>query len=43
MFDKFRRSWEFAKISYGIIWDFKSLIIFPIFSRIERSAMGLRS
>ena len=34
MFDKLSRSWEFAKISYGIIWDFKQLVIFPIISAI---------
>lgn len=32
MFAKIARSWEFAKISYGILWDFKSLLFFPIFS-----------
>ena len=26
------RSWQFAKIAYGIIWDFKQLIVFPIMS-----------
>lgn len=31
-FARFRRSWEFAKISYGIIWDFKRLLVFPIMS-----------
>jgi len=34
-FDKLARSWEFAKISYGIIWDFKQLLIFPILSAIS--------
>lgn len=33
-FGKISRSWEFAKLSYGIIWDFKRLIVFPIFSGI---------
>src|SRR6185369_3204426 len=28
-FGKFARSWELAKISYGILWDFKQLVIFP--------------
>lgn len=32
MFATIGRSWEFAKISYGIIWDFKSLMVFPILS-----------
>ena len=31
-FGRMSRSWEFAKISYGIIWDFKSLLIFPLLS-----------
>ena len=31
-FGRLRRSWEFAKIAYGILWDFKQLIVFPIFS-----------
>ena len=34
MFEKLSRSWEFAKISYGIIWDFKQLVIFPVLSTI---------
>lgn len=34
MFDTLSRSWEFAKVSYGILWDFKQLIIFPILSSI---------
>jgi len=29
-FGRMARSWEFAKISYGILWDFKSLLIFPL-------------
>lgn len=33
-FDRMSRSWEFAKISYSILWDFKSLLIFPIISGI---------
>jgi len=32
MFDRIARSWEYTKISYGIIWDFKSLLVFPIIS-----------
>ncbi len=32
MFASIGRSWEFAKMSYGIIWDFKQLIVFPIIS-----------
>lgn len=34
MFASMKRSWEFAKISYGILWDHKSLIIFPLVSTI---------
>ncbi len=34
MFATIGRSWEFAKISYGILWDHKSLIVFPIVSTI---------
>jgi hypothetical protein len=33
-FDRMSRSWEFAKISYSILWDFKSLLIFPIISSV---------
>lgn len=32
MFATIGRSWEFAKIAYGIIWDFKSLLVFPLLS-----------
>ena len=32
MFATIGRSWEFAKISYRVLWDFKQLIVFPIFS-----------
>lgn len=32
MFATLSRSWEFAKISYGILWDHKSLIVFPLVS-----------
>ena len=32
MFATLSRSWQFAKISYGIIWDCKSLVVFPIMS-----------
>ena len=32
MFATLGRSWEFAKISYGILWDYKQLVIFPIIS-----------
>lgn len=32
MFATLSRSWEFAKISYGILWACKSLIVFPIMS-----------
>lgn len=34
IFARFARGWEFAKISYGILWDFKQLIVFPICSGI---------
>jgi hypothetical protein len=34
IFGRFKRSWTFAKISYGMIWDFKQLLLFPIFSGI---------
>ena len=33
-FGRIKRSWTFAKISYGMIWDFKQLLIFPICSGI---------
>ncbi|MHC4415187.1 MAG: DUF6159 family protein [Planctomycetota bacterium] len=32
MFATLARSWQFAKISYGIIWDFKRLLVFPLVS-----------
>ncbi len=34
MFATLSRSWEFAKISYGILWDYKKLIIFPLVSTV---------
>ncbi len=34
MFATLSRSWEFAKISYGILWDYKKLIVFPLVSTI---------
>lgn len=34
IFGRFKRSWTYAKISYGMIWDFKQLLIFPICSGI---------
>jgi len=30
MFEAFSRSWAYAKTSYGILWDHKRLIVFPI-------------
>lgn len=41
MFATLRRSWEFAKISYGIIWDHKSLIVFPLVSIVAASLVTL--
>ncbi|MEM9084016.1 MAG: hypothetical protein AAGB34_10510, partial [Planctomycetota bacterium] len=34
MMETISRSWEFAKLSYSIIWDHKKLIIFPIISTV---------
>lgn len=34
MFDKISRSWEFAKMSYRILWRHKELIVFPAVSMI---------
>ncbi|MHC4967173.1 MAG: DUF6159 family protein [Planctomycetota bacterium] len=34
MFKTIGRSWQFAKISYGIVWDFKKLIVFPLLSTL---------
>jgi hypothetical protein len=34
MFATIGRSWQFAKISYGIVWDFKKLIVFPVLSTL---------
>ena len=39
MFGTLRRSWQFAKISYGILWDFKYLTVFPVFSTIAAVAV----
>ena len=33
-FGKIAQSWEFAKISYGILWQFKFLLVFPVLSTI---------
>lgn len=32
MFESLSRSWSFAKMSFGIIWDFKQLMLFPLIS-----------
>ncbi len=34
IFETLARSWDFAKISYGIIWDHKQLMVLPILSTI---------
>ncbi len=34
MFESFSRSWAYAKTSYGILWENKRLLIFPILSGI---------
>lgn len=34
MFATLARSWEYAKISYGVLWENKQLVIFPILSSI---------
>ncbi len=34
MFETLARSWEYAKISYGVIWENKQLVIFPIISSV---------
>lgn len=34
LFATIGRSWEFAKISYRMVWDHKNLMIFPILSTI---------
>ena len=34
MWDTLRRSWEFTKISYRIVWEHKALVIFPLLSTI---------
>lgn len=39
MFATIGRSWQFAKISYGIIWDFKKLIVFPLLSTLAATAI----
>jgi hypothetical protein len=39
MFATIGRSWQFAKISYGIVWDFKRLIVFPLLSTLAAAAV----
>jgi hypothetical protein len=39
MFATIGRSWQFAKISYGIVWDFKQLIVFPLLSTLAAAAV----
>ncbi len=39
MFATIGRSWQFAKISYGIVWDFKKLIVFPVLSTLAAAAV----
>ena len=34
MWGRLSRSWEFAKTSYWILWDNKSLIIFPLLAGV---------
>ncbi len=34
MWDTFSRSWEYAKLSYSLVWRHKSLMIFPVLSTI---------
>lgn len=38
---RFSRGWEMSKIAYGIIWDFKKLMIFPVFSAIAAILVSL--
>ncbi|MEX0885626.1 MAG: DUF6159 family protein, partial [Phycisphaeraceae bacterium] len=33
-FERMSRSWEYVKISYGILWHHKQLLVFPVFSGI---------
>lgn len=35
MFESLSRSWEFAKLSYGLMWENKHLIVFPIVSTVS--------
>ncbi len=39
MFATIGRSWHFAKISYGIVWDFKKLLVFPLLSTVAAAAI----
>ncbi|MFW6059405.1 MAG: DUF6159 family protein [Phycisphaeraceae bacterium] len=34
MFATLSRSWEFAKVSYRMLWDHKQLLVFPIISTV---------
>jgi hypothetical protein len=34
MFETMKRSWGFAKLSYSMIWEHKSLVIFPLLSGV---------
>lgn len=40
MFETLSRSWEFTKLSFGILLDYKQLIVFPIFSTIAFLAVS---
>ncbi|EDY84206.1 hypothetical protein VDG1235_3837 [Verrucomicrobiia bacterium DG1235] len=35
MFESLSRSWEFAKLSYGLMWENKHLILFPVISTVS--------
>ena len=39
MFRSFHNSWQFAMMSYRIIWNNKGLLVFPIFSTVAAGAV----
>lgn len=39
MFDRLSRSWTFAKLSYGVIWENKRLMVFPMLSLLASSVV----
>ena len=41
MFQTLARSWEFAKLSYGLLWEQKRLLVFPLLSGVAALVVTL--